>query len=150
MKQPDSNKILPNKLSKLIRIAVRDAKKAEVTPGYRLDMTVFHQNLDPACCSVCMAGAVMAFSLNAPKEQYRDPNNYNASRKLSAIDAARVGDFSSAFYRLGQQVESREQQEAIKEVRGMVASEYQYSGSLFRAPWDTYLKAAAILEKVGL
>lgn len=81
---------LPKKPSALILLALDDLAKAERSPRYRVDMGTYHggsENLpqyDPATCKVtrpkaapcvvCLAGSVMAFSLNVPPEIDVEPN----------------------------------------------------------------------------
>ena len=56
---------LPDKLSELIRVALGDLRKCEADPKYVVNMAVWHQSLDDKRCAVCLAGSVMAKSLNA-------------------------------------------------------------------------------------
>lgn len=95
---------LPDTLSGLIRVALADLRKVEARADiYRIDMSEWHtgtRTLDrsPRKCAVCLAGAVMAFSLDAPYSEFRTPSYYvegadgeNIMNKLSAINDLRDG-----------------------------------------------------------
>lgn len=88
---------LPNKLSALILVALADLAKAERSPKYKVEMdsgwhTPNHQ------CSICFAGAVMAFSLGAKRDEDLLPMDFPAAdrRKLVALNQARSGWFGIA------------------------------------------------------
>ena len=83
---------LPNKPSKLIRLAIRDLRKVEEDPMYMVHMGAWHSP-DPQC-RVCLAGSVMAKSLRAPPSTNTGPEDFDASvsKKLWALDYFRTGD----------------------------------------------------------
>ena len=58
----------PTRMSEAIRMAVADLTAIEKTPGYEIDMSVWHAKEDGAC-HVCFAGSVMANTLHLPKEE---------------------------------------------------------------------------------
>lgn len=156
---------LPNKLSQLLRLAVADAQKCEAMPEkYRLDMAVWHlPDEESGKCAVCMAGSVLAQTLRADPGTLvgiRDTGYENES-KLAAINLMRAGSFYSAYLELNDGDEPSANQEPILETAGdLVLSNYkpdhapedgEDATELFgRAGWDTYLKAAAVLEEAGL
>ncbi len=93
-------KTLPDKPSEFLTIALRDMGKVRKTKRYILDMGTWHEpHTDPKQCSVCMAGATMAFSLGA--EPYEDllPDDFcpETSDRLSAINFFRAREISIAF-----------------------------------------------------
>lgn len=107
--------ILPRKMSSLIKIALRDIRKAEATEKYIMDMNTFHSPTELVCsinegaevitrheaCVVCAAGAVMAFSLKADPTKSLDPDNFNKNQnQLAAIDHLRQGLIHGAFEEL--------------------------------------------------
>ena len=83
--------ILPMKLSSLIKIALKDLGKAEAQPKkFIVEMSEWYIPEEVVCatesgvevdryeaCTVCAAGSVMAFTLNAAKTQ---PNNFYLSK----------------------------------------------------------------------
>lgn len=97
-------KTLPNKPSKLIRVAVADLRQVERMKSYEVDMRVFHSggekgpNGNP--CAVCFAGSVIARTLKAPMENHASPIDFNAETrsKLHALDTLRGGDITSYLY----------------------------------------------------
>lgn len=105
--------ILPRVMSKLIDIALKDIRKVEkMKSKYAIDMGDWYDpNAQLVCsvgdnsvisrtkiCSVCAAGSVMAFSLNAKGNRELTPDSFpkNADQ-LHAINALRVGSVLSAY-----------------------------------------------------
>ena len=90
-------KTLPNKASDLLELAMKDIKKIEKNPVYILDMGSWHQpefqNFD-FDCAVCLAGCVMANTLEIEAELSREPEDFkdDIRLKLYAIDELRGGE----------------------------------------------------------
>ena len=84
---------LPNKPSKLLKLALKDLKAVEADGRYMVDMEVYHTQLSEGVCSVCLAGAVMAFSLGAHREEGLSPRCFpgKLEYKLEALDHFRAG-----------------------------------------------------------
>lgn len=98
---------LPDTLSGLIRVALADLRKVEARADiYRIDMSEWHSGTrtrdgSPRKCAVCLAGAVMAFSLDAPYSESRIPSDYSdIQKKLWAINDLRDGCVVSAHISL--------------------------------------------------
>lgn len=105
--------ILPRKLSALVRIALRDIRKAEkAADKYIIDMSTYHEPTQIVCqredtntiistqnvCVVCAAGSVMAFSLGAKIDQELEPYKFPGNRQqLEAINNLRLGDVGNAY-----------------------------------------------------
>lgn len=106
---------LPKKPSELILLALRDLAKAEQTEGYSIDMGTWHEAADlpiydpETCavdkggvCRVCLAGSVMAFSLNVPRTldiaPWEFPND--VENVLHALDRFRQGRVLAALRQL--------------------------------------------------
>ena len=93
------------KPSELIRTAVTDLAECELDPQYLIDMDVWHS--PSVClygeCRVCLAGAVMAKTLNAPSNCSFSPyhTDLRSSNALNAIDSFREGEIDSALLWLG-------------------------------------------------
>jgi hypothetical protein len=137
---------LPDTLSGLLRLAVADAQKCANDPRYVLQMGSWHE---PGLkrCSVCMAGAVMAQSLNADPRIQVLPEDYQDEYDLMAIDEMRCGDMLGAASTLGL-MPNADQEVALFKAEQEVRADFDVVAG--RASWDTYLKAATILEKAGL
>jgi hypothetical protein len=138
---------LPDTLSGLLRLAVADAQKCANDPRYVLQMGSWHE---PGLkrCSVCMAGAVMAQSLNTQLHAVAFPEDYDDSEyALMAIDEMRCGDVLGAASTLGL-MPNADQEVALCKAGQEVRADFDVVAG--RASWDTYLKAATILEKAGL
>lgn len=126
---------LPNKLSDLLRLAVRDAQACEADPKYKLEMETWHcPSHDGRVCFVCMAGAVMAKTQGIPAERLVVTPD---AVLFKYIDLMRLGRISGI-------------------AQGRVAREFRrivddgYLPRLKRADWATYLCAADYLESEGL
>lgn len=87
------NSQLPDKLSGLIELALSDLEKAERSPDYSVDMSRFWHAPSGGACAVCLAGSVMAFSLQGDKEQWLYPSSYPrlTREKLLALNFLRKG-----------------------------------------------------------
>lgn len=104
-KMPRKNK-LPDTLSALIRVAVKDMDLVKADPHYVLDMNAWHE---PAVdvCHVCMAGSVIAKTLNGLIQESISPRDFMSAttRKLICLNAIRRGGLIAAwhmFYRGGE------------------------------------------------
>jgi len=163
---------LPNKLSALLRIAVEDAQKIEKTPGYVLDMSVWHSPANGPC-AVCLAGSVMALRLRAPVADTVDPEDYvtvsvhdeddedNSTRNaLWAIDSMRRACLDDAADELDIDI-TDEQRDALGDIMSVWHREYNGraflpDGSInlefkqLRLEWSEYLAIADRLEGAGL
>ena len=90
----------PDKLWKVVEIALADLKKAEASPEYSVDMSVWHQ--PNGACKVCLAGSVMAFTLGVPIDRrVGDANRMGKwENPLRALDYFRLGNFQSAYEKM--------------------------------------------------
>ena len=92
---------LPDKPSELIRLALADLALCAADPNYRIDMGEWHKP-EHGVCQVCLAGAVMAKSLNAPRAVELYSSDFPENRqKITALNDLRTGDVSMAFESLG-------------------------------------------------
>lgn len=88
-------KSLPDKPSKLIRVALRDLEKCERSRSYKIEMGDWHR--PNGKCAVCLAGAVMAKTLKADRREYAGPatwyhrGDHDTFNKLRAINYLRIG-----------------------------------------------------------
>ena len=85
--------------SELIRVAINDLKLCEADPRYAISMGEWHK---PGYfkCSVCLAGAVMAQTLNAPLTSEVKPIDFDGHTYdvLTAVDLLRTGQVEQALY----------------------------------------------------
>jgi|ERR1700722_2650209 len=110
--------ILPKKMSKLIKVALRDMRKAEAKPDkYVINMSEWYnpdQTVDcvlsgdnniviesKPVCVMCAAGSVMAFTLKATKAADGPEHFPDNEHQLSAIDDLRCGQVGAAAAELG-------------------------------------------------
>jgi hypothetical protein len=127
---------LPRKQSALLRLAVKDAMLLEKDPRYKLDMMTWHRPSLNGTCNVCLAGAVMACDLKAPLNAWLGASSFEDRRLTAAlelIENMRRGNFYGV---------------RSKAARALIHDFFDLA--LRRAPWGVYLKAADLLEEVGL
>lgn len=164
---------IPERLSAVIRLAVADSKKIATTPGYKLDMALWHQPAeledgspdDNGVCAVCMAGAVLANSFGLQRNvEFRLTTSEDVPQQVvdlcRTIDRVRLGDMVGAVLYLSYtnpeiqpQVKrdlSPKQVEALTKAGAMVVGDNYAAFRGGRASWETYLEAADYLESEGL
>lgn len=152
--------MLPDKLSDLIEVALNDLELVEKDPRYKIRMDKWHSPQVDGKCHVCMAGAVMAMTLQQPVGRMMIPTHFdylNVGRKLHALDLARAGYFANALRELEHGdavVEGTIKTEGI-DARvapvyakiGRMPCEYEHAPDRFKA----YLRGAVIeLRENGL
>lgn len=92
--------VLPDKLSELLMVALKDLEKAEESPKHQINMRTWHGgSTEHEECEVCLAGSVMAFTLNTPHNEPSYPGLFsiNTMRKLLALNHLRVGNVAAAL-----------------------------------------------------
>ena len=97
-----SNKILPDKLWKLLALAVRDMQEVLKKDEYILQMDRYHSVDDKKKkCVVCMAGAVLANTIGYPfildYYIYNNSLHIKDAQSILSIDSMRVKDFVQAY-----------------------------------------------------
>jgi len=105
-------KNLPDKLSDLLKVALLDLEWVESQPEkYMINMAAWYEkSYDPRTgesrCNVCLAGAVMARTLGdkLSSNYMRNPDTYDedTSKKLKAINFARLGQIENSLKELNQ------------------------------------------------
>lgn len=93
---------LPEKLSELLALALRDLEAVEKDKNYVVRMTAWHAPYKDKCY-VCLAGCVLAQTLKVPREQHRNIKNIStdAALKMNALDSLRIGLVTHACETLG-------------------------------------------------
>ena len=96
--------VLPDKLSDLIELAVKDARSLN-RDKYRPHWEYWHASFVPedgGMCSVCLAGAVMAGTMGVSHEVSAHPYLYSAEEreKLLALDNVREGNVPLALVKI--------------------------------------------------
>jgi hypothetical protein len=87
---------LPDKLSELIRVAVKDIQQCMIDPAYKINMGTWHSPITGSgVCMVCLGGSVLAQTLKVPPSSYTAPFHWDADtqRKLEFLDGIRGGSF---------------------------------------------------------
>lgn len=136
--------LLPNKPSELILLALGDLKKVERSKEYEVNMSQWHS--PNGTCKVCLAGSVMAKSLNIPKQSRYESNingvfNMNTQNKLFALD-----DFRSGDIRFGLQI-MRKKRFINLFLSHMEVVRYEVSSSQFKRDMK---KMAKLFQSKGL
>lgn len=91
---------LPDTLSALIRIALKDEERVNRSRKYIMDMGGWHTpGYIDEICRVCFAGAVMSGTLNADPNNEYSPESWDAktAAKLASLDDIRRGDVRGAL-----------------------------------------------------
>ena len=96
---------LPDKLSEAILVALRDLEACIQDPRYTIDFNSWHQiHLNQfnqqLTCSVCLAGSVMAKSLDAEYGVSLEPSVFEEENMLMALDKVRRGYIEDALDQL--------------------------------------------------
>jgi len=142
---------LPNKLSGLLRLAVKDCRKAQKSKKYKLNMRVLHEPPNKkGKCEVCMAGAILAFTMKVPINSYIlsfGAAPY-AEHELHTVDLARQGRFVDALHKLNKERLTTEQSDVVKKWSATI--ENILTRDRHRANFSIYEKAADELKTVGL
>lgn len=98
--------LLQLKPSELLSLALKDLLIAKKMPGYRINMRVFH-TLSYDVCNVCLAGSIMAASLNMPKTTKTGDISYNLMQCLTAINEFREGCIVLAYSYISRYMDRR-------------------------------------------
>jgi hypothetical protein len=94
--KPKKERLLPEKLSDCLEVALTDLEKCEKDKRYRINMGDWHK--PNGKCAVCLAGSAMACTLKVPIRTHLEPwqmDRHN-SRRLRAINHLREGDIRQA------------------------------------------------------
>lgn len=100
-------------LSAVIRVALDDLAKVEADPRYEVDMGVWHDDITPGRCHVCLAGAVMAGTMGIPptqevttpedaialyaRDEMSDAVSHRINARLHALNLVRGAHISAAL-----------------------------------------------------
>lgn len=103
----NKKKVLPDKPSELLILAMQDLEWVEGNKDYIIDMDNWHRPVDwvgGKVCEVCLAGSVMARTLEIPAQARTDPSDFSdgLQNKLLAINGFRTGTMRDGlrfFYR---------------------------------------------------
>ena len=88
-----------DKISWVLRTAADDLEELANDGRYTIDMDVYHDKYSDGMCHICMAGAVMASTLECNIDDDMFPQYFTDEIKkaLRALDAFRDGNPRSAF-----------------------------------------------------
>ncbi len=97
------------KLSRALEMALEDLALVDKDPSYTVYMSTWHSPMGDDQCAVCLAGSVMAKSLDAPKDKrvdfstyYDTATNNRVTRRLLALNCLRVGAIGDALEHMGE------------------------------------------------
>lgn len=88
-----NEKLLPDKPSELLRLAIADLRSVAKDSRYRVAMSEWHNpTLGRSACYVCLAGAVMATTLGVNIFQYAVPGTFCSANahKLNWLNDIRI------------------------------------------------------------
>lgn len=88
---------LPEKLSDLLELALKDLAKVERSKKYIVDMLDWHLPLKNGKCKVCLAGAVLAKTQKLPLNVDFTDITLGDDSKFYALDDIRRGRIRSAL-----------------------------------------------------
>ncbi len=95
------------KMSRMLEMALEDLVAIETDPGYGIDMGVWHERGQerPSVCYVCLAGSVMAKSLDLSKDEGFQHGRHrwgnDVANRLKALNSLRKGCVTTAFLHMG-------------------------------------------------
>lgn len=91
---------LPDKLSELGRLALRDMDEVLKNPKYKLDMGEWHRQIHNTC-HVCLAGCIMARTFKIPFSERSNPVKFDEREKLWALHDLQSGYVHMALTTFG-------------------------------------------------
>lgn len=97
-------KMLPNKPSELILVALADLEAVEQDGRYHVEMMFWHEpSYSTGLCEVCLAGAVMARSLGTDSSTFAIPRSFDTktSTKLEVLNDFCQGIIKASIENLG-------------------------------------------------
>lgn len=151
---------LPDKLSDLLDLAVKDALRLSRGPRpITLNMCEWVRASNPRTksrCQACLAGSVMLARLGARRDQSASSEDYPAEigNKLDAINCLRGGFVTTAWYWLENTgidcARDANAEHGMKAAALAIMADYSADRDGGRAKWSTYRKAARMLRAVGL
>lgn len=107
-KRKSIKKILPNKPSKLIRLAIKDLESIEKSKHYYIEMSFWHKPFRfENICAVCFSGSIMAKTLKSNKKLALGPDDFSITirNKLIALNEFRLGDVNTGLGIMGLNVD---------------------------------------------
>ena len=88
-------------LHELLEIAIQDFQKILLHDDYQPNMNNWHlgSGASHGRCEVCLAGSVIAMSLNMPAKKTYSPSDFNEDigRRLEALNELRLGYIAGAY-----------------------------------------------------
>lgn len=88
----NETKLLPDKRSELLRLAIADLQSVAKDSRYKVVMANWHSpSQSTATCEICLAGAVMVKTLGADISSFADPESFDwdTAAKLYWLDLMR-------------------------------------------------------------
>lgn len=95
--------LLPTTASRLIELALSDLESVEADSRYAVNMERWHEPMEDGICRVCLAGAVMARTLQIEPRERITMNDFwpvEDRTRLLALDSARTGAWPGLLRRM--------------------------------------------------
>lgn len=143
-------KRLPNKVSKLVKLAIADLEWVERSKRYSIKMCSWFPSkkrpIQEGNCSMCLAGAVMLRSLDARKLKKQCPSEFPRSinGKLLALDHLRCGSIDQFLESVG--LWGNLTIHRVRILKAIHIPEYRENPILFK---ENMLRIASSLESWG-
>ena len=138
------------KPSMLVTLAIEDLARCKADPRYFVDMTDWHNHgSNTEACSVCLAGAVMAKSLDVPRNGTYGPSDFydRVGRPLQVLEMFRKGRVVEGLRYLGYNP-TADQIGPYRPITAYISEEFDYEAHYDQFVSDM-LKLAHDLEDAG-
>ncbi len=151
----DAEDLLPDKPSDLIEVALNDLRRVRKSKKFKIDMYDWFSGQLDGRCSVCLAGAVMAKTLNLKVSEGDTliPNcNLRVSpvsAKLEALNSFRTGEVIQGLRDMGIYVDTLSK-ESVDEFYAVDGTVPYYSAVNSRPFFNAMRKMIEVLRKYNL
>ena len=131
-----------NKLSVLLSLALDDLELVEKDSNYKINMNTWHTKPEGKKCEVCLAGSVLAKTLNIPRVEFDWLEDWTGATeimyKLRALDYIRRGDLIPALLELGHTKEHATIFELVKGIRDATKSTFVAVELILGEDWHDF------------
>ena len=99
MTAPNNPHSLPDTMSDLLAAAIKDARTLDPRK-YQPSCYEWHTPSDDGPCEICLAGSLMAATLETPPDRLVTPLSFSSSatRKLESLNYMRFGEWIVAYH----------------------------------------------------
>ena len=163
---------LPDTLHGILRLAVGDSITTERDLSYRFHMSDWHvpahisersfgvKHSPLVECEVCMAGAIMAQTLEVPNSVMQEPSDFRSRYggetylrgdiwdRLNAVNDMRVGNICTAYQYVYANRPYCALEKQLMEISKLIYTDFDHR--LGRAKYRTYMDAVEMLQEIGV